>query len=166
MIQKTLTVLICTAVFLFSADIQAEKGKQSAKEKTHKTSKERVFGAEPSMTSVKPISIDQALQKENLGKTIRMTAYVIKVCQKKGCWMIVQSAKNSARVTFRDYAFFVPKNCMGKKVIVEGIMNETIVSEADARHYAEDDGMSKKDVEKIKGEQKEYSFVATSVIIP
>ncbi len=166
MIQKNLTILLCTAVVLFSATAQAEKGKQSASGNEKKASKTKIYGAEPSMTSVTPISIDQALQKENLGKTIRMTAYVIKVCQKKGCWMIVQSAKNSARITFKDYAFFVPKNCRGKKVVVEGIMTETIISEADARHYAEDDGMSKKEVEKIKGEQKEYSFVATSVIIP
>lgn len=166
MTQKILTVLLCTAILLFSATGQAEKSKQSTSGKVNKASKTKIYGAEPSMTSVTPISIDQALQKENLGKTIRMTAYVVKVCQKKGCWMIVQSAKNSARITFKDYAFFVPKNCIGKKVIVEGIMTETVISEADARHYAEDDGMTKAAIEKIKGEQKEYSFVATSVIIP
>jgi hypothetical protein len=44
-------------------------------------------------------------------------------------------------------------------------MKETIVSEATARQYAKDGGASTKEQENIKGEQKEFTFVATSVTI-
>jgi len=130
-----------------------------------KSSKTQTYGAEPTMTNQTPLSLAQALQKEQHGKPIRMKALVQSVCKVKGCWMIISDGKNSARVTFKDYSFFVPKNCGGKKIIAEGIMKETIVSEADARHYAEDEGASKKEIENIKGDQKEYSFIATSVTI-
>lgn len=160
--KKTIAIVLLSLLCVtFVYTLSAEKGKgHSTKNKQGK-----VFGAEPSLTSVTPISLDEALLKENLGKTVRLKAHVIKVCKVKGCWMIIQSAKNSARVTFKDYGFFVPKNSAGKKVILEGIMTETVITEADARHYAEDDGKSKKEIEKIKGDQKEYSFVATSVTI-
>ena len=160
--KKTIAIVLLSLLSItFVYNLTAEKGKGHST----KTKQGKVFGAEPSMTTVTPINLDEALSKENLGKTIRLKARVIKVCKVKGCWMIIQSAKNSARVTFKDYGFFVPKNSSGKQVILEGIMTESIITEADARHYAEDDGKSKKEIEKIKGDQKEYSFVATSVTI-
>jgi hypothetical protein len=37
------------------------------------------------------------------------------------------------------------------------------VSQADARHYAEDAGKSKKEIEKIIGDQQEFNFESTGV---
>ncbi|HRI31442.1 MAG TPA: DUF4920 domain-containing protein, partial [Candidatus Kapabacteria bacterium] len=81
------------------------------------------------------------------------------------CWMIISDGRNSARLIFSSNSVIVPKNCSGKKIIAEGIMKEIIVSEAAARQYAEDGGASAQEKENIKGDQKEFSFVATSVTI-
>ena len=72
----------------------------------------------------------------------------------------------SVRITFKDYGFFVPKDIAGKTIIAEGLVTEEVTKEADARHYAEDAGKSKAEIEKIKGDQKQITMVAQSVFLP
>lgn len=132
---------------------------------SRKLSDTRIYGLQPTMSDVMPLNLAQALQKNNHAKPLRIKAIVQSICKTKGCWMIISDGRNSARLIFKNNDVVIPKNCGGKKIIAEGIMKETIVSEAAARQYAEDDGASAKEQENIKGEQKEFTFVATSVTI-
>ena len=50
--------------------------------------------------------------------------------------------------------------------VVEGVLSEEVLSEKDARHYAEDAGKSKAEIAKIKGDQRELGFEATGVLAP
>jgi hypothetical protein len=70
------------------------------------------------------------------------------------------------RVTFKDYGFFVPKDMSGRTVIVEGVISEKVLSQDLARHYAEDAGKSQEEIEKIVGDQKEYTMIAETVLVP
>jgi hypothetical protein len=79
--------------------------------------------------------------------------------------MILVDGDTKVRVTFKDYGFFMPKNLAGSKVVVEGILSEEVLSEKDARHYAEDAGKSKAEIAKIKGDQRELGFEATGVLV-
>jgi hypothetical protein len=88
---------------------------------------------------------------------------VMDVCSKKGCWMIISSGNVTARVTFKDYGFFVPTSLKGKTVLVTGVLSVEELSEEEARHYAEDAGKSKEHIAAIKGTQKEYGIEATTV---
>ena len=88
---------------------------------------------------------------------------VNKVCQMDGCFFIAIDGELTARVTFKDYGFVIPTNSTGKEVFLEGILSKKIISEKQAKHFAEDLG---EESDKIAGEQVEYSIVATSVIIP
>ncbi len=132
---------------------------------SRKLSDTRYYGLQPTMSDVMPLHLAQALQKNNHGKPLRIKAIVQSVCKRKGCWMIISDGKNSARLVFKNNDVVIPKNCGGKKIIAEGIMKETIISEAAARQYAEDGGASIKEQEHIKGEQKEFTFIASSVTI-
>lgn len=87
---------------------------------------------------------------------------VKKVCKKKGCFFMLESNSNTARISFKDYSFFVPTNTAGSRVKINGIFSADTISEADAKHYAEDAG---DDRESITGPQEEYAIVATSVMI-
>lgn len=136
-----------------------------SKVEAEKLSGAQIYGAQPVMSDIIPLTLAKALQKENHGKTVRLKAIVQSVCKRKGCWMIISDGRNSARLIFSSNSVIVPKNCSGKKIIAEGIMKEIIVSEAAARQYAEDGGASAQEKENIKGDQKEFSFVATSVTI-
>ncbi|MGJ8592814.1 MAG: DUF4920 domain-containing protein [Aquaticitalea sp.] len=104
----------------------------------------------------------------NVGDTIntKMTAKVIEVCQAKGCWMTLNLDNGEeAMVKFKDYAFFMPKDISGKEVILNGkaYVNEVPVDEQ--RHYAEDAGKSKEEVEAITEPKKTFSFEADGVLI-
>lgn len=64
---------------------------------------------------------------------------IVEVCQKKGCWMELQlDNSETMRVTFKDYAFFIPKDAAGKTVIMEGYAYNDTTSVQMLRHYAED----------------------------
>lgn len=88
---------------------------------------------------------------------------VNKVCQMDGCFFIAIDGELTARVTFKDYGFVIPTNSTGKVVFLEGILSKKIISEKQAKHFAEDLG---EEPDNIVGEQVEYSIVATSVLIP
>lgn len=111
------------------------------------------------------IPLADAMQREDKKAPVCVSAKVVDVCQKKGCWMILTDGEHSVRVTFKDYAFFVPKDIVGKTVQAQGVIGETVLSEADARHYAEDAGASAEEIEAIVGDQKEWNMVANVVFI-
>lgn len=60
----------------------------------------------------------------------------------------------------KDYGFFLPKDCDGKRVVVEGTFARKVITEAQLRHFAQDAG---KDPSEIKGDQEELSLVATAI---
>jgi hypothetical protein len=123
-----------------------------------------VFGSEMEATYDEQLSsLTEAIESGEQEEELYVQTEIVQVCQKKGCFFVAQDEDFSARVTFIDYSFFIPTNSAGKTVVVRGTLNEKILSEEQARHYAEDEG---KDPSGIIGEQKEYSIVATSVLIP
>lgn len=104
-----------------------------------------------------------AASDEYAGQQVHATARVSQVCQRKGCFLIAQDGEAVARVTFADYSFFVPTDSAGKDVTIVGTFNQKVLSEAQARHFAEDAGQ---DPAKVVGPREEYAIVATSVVIP
>ena len=89
------------------------------------------------------------------------------VCQVKGCWMNVVSEKieNEMFVKFKDYGFFMPLDCTGRKVIMEGKAYKETTSVEELRHYAEDEGLSKEEIEKITEPEEELKFMANGVLL-
>lgn len=94
------------------------------------------------------------------GKTILVTAAIEDVCSKKGCWMVLGQGPQAMRVKFKDYAFFVPRDAKGRVAMIQGQAKVEEVSEADARHYAEESGQPDK-AKEIHGPQRSLSFLAT-----
>ncbi|MDQ3049479.1 MAG: DUF4920 domain-containing protein [Bacteroidota bacterium] len=91
---------------------------------------------------------------------------VSEVCQTKGCWMtLVKDDGSTMRVTFKDYAFFVPKDLSGKTVVVNGTAVITTTTVAELQHYAEDAGKSKEEIAKITAPKQELAFEADGVIV-
>ena len=97
---------------------------------------------------------------------MQLKGEVSAVCQVKGCWMIVNLVDGEeTRVKFKDYGFFVPKDIVGKEVVINGQASVEEISEADQKHYAEDAGLADSEIKKIKGPKKSYSMVADGVLI-
>ena len=72
---------------------------------------------------------------------------------------------NTMMVHFKDYGFFVPKDCSGKKLIMEGIAFIDVTSIEQLRHYAEDAGKSAEDIAKINDPEEELTFEASGVLL-
>ncbi len=90
---------------------------------------------------------------------VKLIATIDEVCQAKGCWMTLKGDQK-VRVTFKDYAFFVPKDASGREVVVEGVAIANALSEDEARHFAEDAGKPFD-----PSMMKEISIVANGVLI-
>ncbi|MBK6775408.1 MAG: DUF4920 domain-containing protein [Flavobacteriales bacterium] len=92
---------------------------------------------------------------------------IITSCTKKGCWMDTKLADGSTmKVRFVDYSFFVPTHGLeGKKAVLQGTVRREVTDVAALRHYAEDAGKSKEEIEKITEPINELAFTATGVII-
>ena len=111
-----------------------------------------------------PISFAE-LMKDNqqyLDQEVLVATRIAKVCQKKGCFFVAQEGPSIARVTFKDYGFFIPTDSGGKNVVLLGTFSRKSVSKEQAEHYAADLG------EKAAAtpEKFEYSIVASAVKIP
>lgn len=95
----------------------------------------------------------------------KMKAKIIEVCSKKGCWMTLDmDGENEVMVKFKDYGFFMPLDAKGD-VVVNGkaFVTETPVNEL--KHYAEDAGKSKEEIEAITEPKLEYRFEADGVLL-
>jgi Domain of unknown function (DUF4920) len=123
-----------------------------------------------------PVTPDQAITYDQLipkmattdSMPAKVTGTVKQVCQKKGCWMTLVSTQPGTpemRVTFKDYAFFMPKDLSGKKVVIDGYAFIETTSVDILRHYAEDAGKTKAEIEAIKEPLRELSFEAAGVMI-
>ena len=96
----------------------------------------------------------------------KVTGKVVEVCQEKGCWMKVERSNGEKlMVKFKDYGFFMPKDIVGKDVVLDGEATYKEVSVKQLRHYAQDAGKSKEEIEKIKDPKKELQFVAKGVLV-
>jgi hypothetical protein len=89
------------------------------------------------------------------------------VCQVKGCWMDFVSddpAKPKMKVKFKDYGFFMPLDCAGKRAVVDGYAYNKMTSVEELRHLAEDAGKSKDEIAQITEPKKSLYFMASGVV--
>jgi hypothetical protein len=99
------------------------------------------------------------------GDTVVVSGRVAEVCPIKGCWMMLAADGREMRVTFRDYAFFVPTDCGGADVEVKGTFTISMIPAADAAHYLEDAGRHA-EAAAITGPVQGYTLVATGARFP
>ena len=97
----------------------------------------------------------------------KVDAEIESSCTMKGCWTDVKLPDGDVmKVRFKDYGFFVPtKGLEGKKVVMKGTATREVVDVATLRHYAEDAGKSKEEIEKITEEETNLMFLADGVLI-
>ena len=104
----------------------------------------------------------EQLEKTQQPTTQKISGTITKVCRFKGCWMIMVDGDQFARITFKDYGFFVPRDTAQKHSVIFGILSERTLSVSQAQHYAEDEGQPPNEVTQS---QKEYFIVADAVTL-
>jgi len=164
-LKKALMVKKIFFVFASAILLAACGGEQPA---SSNTDEGKHFGA--------VITADNAVTYEELvpkmagtdSLAIKISGTVGEVCQKKGCWMMLVSDQPGVpemRVTFKDYAFFMPKDLSGKRVVLDGFAFISETSVADLRHYAEDAGKSAEEIAAITEPEREVAFEAAGVLV-
>lgn len=97
----------------------------------------------------------------NKPKRLKISGTITKVCQKKGCWLILTDGDRFARVTFKDYKTFVPTDTGTEPSLILGVLSEKELTASAAKHYAKDAGESTVSV----GARREYSIIAEAIRI-
>ncbi len=159
--------LALTAALVISGTAPAGEVKRLS-EPVMETDTHEIFGA-PLPQSNQVLSLSDLIGNDDayLGKEVTVSTRITKVCQKKGCFFLAQDGDAMARITFKDYGFFVPTDSAGKSVMLAGVFSRQDLSAEKAQHLAEDMG------EKPAGPNEEpltggfeYAIEATSVSIP
>lgn len=95
---------------------------------------------------------------------LKLSGTIEECCQKKGCWMKLDMGNGKTlRVGFKDYAFFVPLESAGAKVIMQGVATYDTTSVEALRHYAEDGGKTPDEIAAITEPEIELVFEASGV---
>jgi Domain of unknown function (DUF4920) len=120
----------------------------------------RAFGAEmPSDPAIVPLAqMDLAKVGD---QAVKVSGRIGKVCQMKGCWMMLSDGDVAVRVKFGEDAFFIPKDSQGE-AIAYGHVKAREMSLAESKHMAQDGGL---DPNTVTSPQTEYQLVATGVIL-
>lgn len=158
---KHLFAILVIALTFTTGYAQKENSKAATKQMKGQT-----FGEKISAKGA--ISYAQLL-KELQGKdsiAVKVVSTVDAVCQMKGCWInITEANKPEMMVKFKDYAFFLPKDIAGRKVVLQGYAYREVTPVDELRHYAEDAGKSKEEIEKITEPKEELKFMASGVLL-
>lgn len=88
----------------------------------------------------------------------KFSGRIVEVCQKKGCWVMLESGGKVARVMAKDHGFAVPKDASGAAVVY-GTLSRIELSDKQAAHFAEDAGREG------AVQTEEYRIEATSIAI-
>jgi hypothetical protein len=120
----------------------------------------RDFGSALTLEQTTPLA-EIAANPERFTDEVLIQGRISDVCQRKGCWTVVRDGDLSVRVRFKDYGFFVPKDCAGERALIQGVVSLETLSEEVARHYQSEsrDG----DPDAIRGPQRELGFTASGV---
>ena len=95
------------------------------------------------------------------GGNVLVHTRIARVCQKKGCFFVATEGAATARITFKDYGFFIPTDSGGKQATLYGVFSRQPVSQAEAEHYASDLGESGAP----NAEDFSYTIVASGIKI-
>lgn len=145
----------------FSTVQAADKSVTRLSEPVAVTDNAEIFGA-PLDESASPTSLEAILDSPDafVGLEVRVEAKISQVCQRKGCFMVATSGEGAIRISFEDYAFFVPTDTGGKTVTFTGTVIARELTEEQAAHLREDAGSDAIEAGPV------YEIVANAVSIP
>lgn len=161
MIRRLCLLCLAPLVLAPAADSRGEEVIRLSEPVTVTESYEE-FGA-PLTESGPTLTLSQVVAEgdRHLGTPVLLRTEVSKVCQKKGCFFIARDGDTVARVTFRDYEFFIPTDSGGKEVTLAGVFERRTLSAEQAAHLAADLGDPDAEFAPF-----EYHIVASAIRIP
>jgi hypothetical protein len=96
---------------------------------------------------------------------VKVSGKVTEVCKMEGCWLRMETANGSMLIKMKDHAFLVPLAMNGKTIVVDGTATLKETSVEMLKHYAEDAGKSKAEIDAIKEPKKEITMEAKGILV-
>ncbi len=122
------------------------------------------FGDSITVEGAKDVSELPDLMKGKTMAVFKLSGTIQECCQKKGCWMKLDMGNGQMlRVGFKDYAFFMPLESAGSKIVMQGMGTYDTTTVDELKHYAEDAGKSKDEIAAITEPELELVFEASGV---
>lgn len=163
--MKKLVLLLTIAI---STIINAQQSEKVAGPPAGNALVGEVYGTQVSAKSeesaISPKKLEKKLKSSKKLENVAVKGKVTDVCDKKGCWLTVETENNEKFfVKMKDYAFFVPTALKGKNVILEGNAETKVITVDEQKHYAEDAKKSLAEIDAITKPQEEIRFVASGI---
>ena len=155
--MSKILILLLTSLSINSAIAKEKKDKHQEPAITETINGTHVYGEKWQALETK-VEIKKALAsaKDYIGQQMVFSGNISKVCQKSGCWMILEQSGEFARVDFNNHAFFIPKDSQGQAEVL-GKLKLKEMTEQQKKHL-EDEGAGSLP-------KKVYEITATSVKI-
>ncbi|MBX2841326.1 MAG: DUF4920 domain-containing protein [Flammeovirgaceae bacterium] len=161
-------ILLLVFSLFFSCSQQSGNDTTATTENENSTEENpNIHGIEVSETAAISLAdlSEKMADKEKL-ENITVKAKVTEVCQVKGCWMNLEKPDGSKmKVTFKDYALFMPTDIVGKEVVIHGYAANEATPVDQLKHYAEDAGKTNEEIEAITEPELALAFEADGVLI-
>jgi len=108
--------------------------------------------------------------KKYVGKTIQVEGLIVKVCEKRGCWIDIASDKEFEKIRLKvdDGVIVFPMEEKGKKIIAEGVFEALVYTKEDlieqGEHMAKEYG-TKFDPKTITKGKTEYRLKGLGAVV-
>ena len=96
---------------------------------------------------------------------VKVKGTVTEVCKAEGCWIRMQTPSGTMLIKMKDHSFTVPLALNGKTIVADGIAELKETSVEMLKHYAEDAGKSKTEIESITAPKKEIVLQAKGILV-
>ncbi|MBK7884109.1 MAG: DUF4920 domain-containing protein [Chitinophagaceae bacterium] len=103
--------------------------------------------------------------KDKESTAVKVKGEVVEVCKAEGCWLKMKTATGNIMIRMNNHAFFVPLAMNGKTIVVNGTAAIKETSVDMLKHYAEDAGKSKEEIEAITAPKKEVLVKADGILV-
>ncbi len=163
-----LILLVASSFVLACEENASQEGSDKSAASTFDLASASFFGeAFTPTTLIASTDLPEKLASSGPLDQVQVEGAVLSVCKMKGCWMKMPLADGKEmRVRFKDYGFFVPKDCEGQVALLQGKAYYDTTSVDDLRHYAVDGGMSEEEAAETYLEPEiAIAFEATGVVL-
>ncbi|MCB9207249.1 MAG: DUF4920 domain-containing protein [Ignavibacteriales bacterium] len=125
------------------------------------------YGNEITLTGKTPISKIMENPDEFVGKKVLVEGTIVDVCEKRGCWINLESDKEfeSMRVKVNDGEIVFPMEEKGKKALVEGEVYSIVVEGEGCGGDCAKEGNEKENCEHEKTTKKVYQIKGLGAVI-
>jgi hypothetical protein len=131
---------------------------------------QKEYGKKITLKDKTKISTILQTPEKFVDKKVLVEGTIIAVCDKRGCWMELASDKESQKIKIKvkDGEIVFPMTGIGKKGLVEGVVEKISMSKEDAikqgKHEA-DEHKTKFDPNSIKGPVTHYQIKGLGAVI-